>query len=304
MKITNDHIVAIPPTPAHTGAAVRRISSITPELTIIRQRSAEPQTEASVVQVPCEDAFSIITQLADFKSHKLWRGKRVVHVGGHAKSSIAITHLGDEWRCQHLSAFDNLRFHIPRSALDTFTYEAGQKRIAHFNLVSDQLDPVVFHLAQALLPALDLPPHFYQLYFDHIALALYAHVTTRYGCTPQRPVRPSGKLAAWQENRAKEYMRSHLAQSLSLEQIAQECGLSRAHFARNFKNSTGVPAHEWLQHARIEHAKLLLARQEQTLSQIALSCGFADQSHFTRVFKNVIGMAPGMWRRMSRCSAG
>lgn len=301
MKITNDHVAAFQPTLDRGSGTVRRTFFGTPELTVIRQCSAEPQTESPIILVPCEDAFSIITQLADFKSHKLWRGKQVMHVGGHTIASISITHLGDEWRCQHLSAFDNLRFHIPRSALDTFTYEAGQKRIDRFVFSPDRLDPVVFHLAQALLPVLYLPHHINRLYFDHIALALYAHVTTQYGHTPRTSIRQSGKLAGWQESRAKEYMRSNLTQSVSLEQIAQECGLSRAHFARNFKNSTGVPAHKWLQCLRIEHAKLLLIEQDQTLAQIALGCGFADQSHFTRVFKNVAGMTPGMWRRMSLC---
>jgi AraC family transcriptional regulator len=299
MKITNDHIAVFQSPPERAGVAVKRSFSGTPELTVIRQCSTGKQAESPVIRIPCEDAFSVITQLADFKSHKLWRGKRVMHVGGHARASVAITHLGDEWRCQHLSAFDNLRFHIPRSALDAFTYETGQRKIDRFDCAHDRIDPVVFHLAQALLPALDLPQPVSRLYFDHVALALYAHVTTQYGRMQRQPAYQSGKLAAWQEKRAKEYMRSNLTHSLSLEQIAQECGLSRAHFARNFKNNTGVSAHEWLQCLRIDQAKHLLADYNQTLAQVALGCGFADQSHFTRVFKNVVGMTPGMWRRMS-----
>lgn len=303
MKIVNDDVAVFQPPPARTGALVRRASFGTQELTAVRQYSTEPRIEAPVIAVPCEDAFSVITQLADFKSHKLWRGKRVVHAGGHARASMSITHLDEEWRCQHLSAFDNLRFHIPRSALDAFTYETGQKRIARFDIAPDCFDPVVFHLAQALLPMLDLPHQANRLYFDHITLALYAHVATQYGRTARTPLRQNGKLAAWQESRAKEFMRNNLTQSLSLEQIAQECGLSRAHFARNFKNSTGVPVHEWLQCQRIEQAKKLLIGRDQTLAQIALGCGFADQSHFTRVFKNVAGVTPGMWRRSSFCPA-
>jgi AraC family transcriptional regulator len=298
MKTTSGHVAALKSAPERTDVTVRRTYFSTPELTLTRQCGTEPQGKAPIIAVPCEDTFSIITQLVDFKSHKVWRGKSAMHSGAHAKTSIAITHLGDEWRCQHLSAFDNLRFHIPRSALDAFTYETGQKRISYFDCVSGQLDPVVFHLAQALLTMLDLPLHGYRLYVDHIVLALYAHVTTQYGLRAQRPIRQPSKLALWQETRAKEYMRSHLAQNLSLEQIAHECGLSRAHFARNFKNSTGVPVFEWLQRTRIEHAQLLLLAQDQTIAEIASSCGFVDQSHFTRIFKNIVGIAPGMWRRM------
>ena len=93
-------------------------------------------------------------------------------------------------------------------------------------------------------------------------------------------------------------MQENLAQDLSLERIARECCLSRAHFARYFKNSTGMPAHKWLQCLRIEHAKQLLQAPDKSLTQIALDCGFADQSHFTRVFKSFVGVTPGIWRRL------
>lgn len=296
MKTANDSAAA---SPHPEQASLRRqIYAHAPELTVVRQTGQPPPGESPIVTIPCADAFSVITQLTDFPSHKLWRGRRLVHAGGHPEGSIAITHLGDEWRCQHLSTFDNVRFHIPRSAMDAYTEETGKRKIPRLHVGPDQLDPVVFHLAQVLLPALVHPQHASRLYYDQVTLALYAHVTTVYAKTSPAVARAPGKLAAWQESRAREFMQNNLALNLSLEQIARECCLSRAHFARNFKNSTGVSVHAWLQGARIEHAKRLLAAQEQTLSEIAVGCGFVDQSHFTRVFRRAVGAAPGMWRRM------
>jgi AraC family transcriptional regulator len=68
-------------------------------------------------------------------------------------------------------------------------------------------------------------------------------------------------------------------------------------FSRAFKQSTGIPPHQWLLDRRVETAKDLLRRSCLSLTDIALTCGFSDQSHFTRVFVRACGVSPGVWRR-------
>jgi AraC-like DNA-binding protein len=74
-------------------------------------------------------------------------------------------------------------------------------------------------------------------------------------------------------------------------------GLSAKHFARAFRQSTGVPPHRWLIEKRIERAKALLLGGGLSLAEIALACGFADQSHFTAAFRRGTGITPGAYRR-------
>jgi AraC family transcriptional regulator len=69
------------------------------------------------------------------------------------------------------------------------------------------------------------------------------------------------------------------------------------HFARAFRQSIGASPHQWLLARRIDKAMSLLAGSDLTLAQIALACGFSDQSHLTRVFKVAVGTSPGRWRR-------
>jgi len=109
-----------------------------------------------------------------------------------------------------------------------------------------------------------------------------------------------GRLAPWLERRAKDIMRAHLDGALSIAQLADECGLSRSHFARSFKRTTGTPPHRWLLAQRIDKATQLLLKSESSITDIALACGFADQSHFTRVFVSTVGMSPGVWRRVQK----
>jgi transcriptional regulator GlxA family with amidase domain len=115
-----------------------------------------------------------------------------------------------------------------------------------------------------------------------------------------RAVSSIGRLAPWQERRAKELLADNLAGNVALEDLARECGLSIRHFTRAFRGSMGVSANTWLRNFKVEKAKALLVNSPRVLADIALDCGFADQSHFTRIFQRVAGVSPGAWRRLNR----
>jgi len=112
-----------------------------------------------------------------------------------------------------------------------------------------------------------------------------------------RRARASGGLAPWQEKRVKEILAANLDGNISPRTLAKECQLSISHFSRAFKQTTGTSPHQWLLSQRIESAKQKLRNKELSLSEIALSCGFADQSHFTKVFTSREGLSPARWQR-------
>jgi len=88
-----------------------------------------------------------------------------------------------------------------------------------------------------------------------------------------------------------EYMKSNFDESLKLENLAEISGLSKYHFLRKFKEEFNMTPHAYLLQIRIHNAKNMLL-ENTNLSEIAISCGFSDQSHFTRVFNKVYGMSP------------
>ena len=93
-------------------------------------------------------------------------------------------------------------------------------------------------------------------------------------------------------------MRGRLDGDISLAELANECRWSRSHFGRAFRKTTGHPPHAWLLRRRVEDAERLLVESETPISEIALACGFADQSHLTKVFSKVVAatqIAEGIW---------
>ncbi len=86
----------------------------------------------------------------------------------------------------------------------------------------------------------------------------------------------------------------------SVSNVAAKLGLSPSQFSRAFKTTTGFPPHRWQLIHRITKAQELMRYGGLPLSQIALATGFAEQSHFTRVFRKVVGVSPGAWLRDNR----
>lgn len=111
---------------------------------------------------------------------------------------------------------------------------------------------------------------------------------------------PKRGLAPWQLRRACQLLLSASCNECRVATLAAACGLSGSHFAHAFKKSTGVPPHRWLLLRRVERAREMMERTGESLSAIALSCGFSDQSHFTRAFGAVMGRSPAVWRRERR----
>ena len=108
------------------------------------------------------------------------------------------------------------------------------------------------------------------------------------------------RLAPWQERRAKELIDARLGSEVRLAELAHECELSPGHFARAFKRTTRKSPYRWLLERRIERSQQLLRTSGLPVAEIALKCGFADQSHFTRVFTQTAGMSPRAWQRAHR----
>ncbi len=163
-------------------------------------------------------------------------------------------------------------------------------------LASAQLlfsDERLLSLAQLIAAECVNPQPLHDLYGDGLSLALIIDVLKLTRVQPRK----RSKLAAWQLRRATEFIEENCLRNIRLEELAAVTGLSQSHFSHAFKASTGVAPHQYQTNTRLERAKHLLITSEYPLTTIAVETGFADQAHFTRVFRKHLGTTPANWKK-------
>lgn len=195
--------------------------------------------------------------------------------------------------------FHTLNFYLPRPVLDEVADSAEASRIGDLTYPygKGMWDETIRNLIGTMGLSFSQPAAVGRLCVGHASLALATHIAHAYGglVPDSRPIR--GGLAPWQEKRAKDLIDARLNGGMTVAELARECELSHRHFCRAFRHSVGSSPHSYMQVRRIELAKDLLSRSEGTLGDVGSLCGFADQSHFTRVFTQIAGVTPGVWRR-------
>lgn len=231
-------------------------------------------------------------------------GGRTVFDGVVMPGMTNVTEPGTRAACLFRSPFDALHLHVP----STLVAECGQESPgagAPFlpSRVSAAPDPVVHSLATALLGAERLGHGFAPAYAESISLAIVTRLLAQAvgtGAADRPRVAP---LPKWRLKRAMDYIEANLSEPVSLADMAASTGLTRMHFAAQFRAATGLPPHEYLLRRRIERAQEMLARSPTSVVEVALQVGFQTQAHFTSVFKRFSGSPPHAWRQLQRQAA-
>lgn len=211
--------------------------------------------------------------------------------------SVYLRNFSDDYRADLTEPFDFLLLEMSSEYLQQLSLETGKPYNNEMVNLTGFKDPVLSHLLNALIPILAKPDESSALFVDEMVTAISSHILGSYGgaglVTPGRVL----GLAPWQEMRAKEFIRANLDKDISISDVAAACGLSRSYFIRAFRAVTGYTPHRWLLTQRIEQARHLVQTTTTPLAQIATLCGFADQSHLTRNFNQIVGISPGKLRR-------
>ncbi|WP_414586431.1 helix-turn-helix domain-containing protein [Scytonema sp. PCC 10023] len=178
----------------------------------------------------------------------------------------------------------------------TFLAKVGQEivnpdcieLIPHFATVRDSL---ICGVLQGLRQELESQSTWGSLYVDQLKTMLALHLLRKYStCTPRIAAYSDG-LPPYKLRQAIDYINDNLNRKLGLEAIANELGMSQYYFCRLFKQSMGIAPYRYLMQQRIERAKELL-KQGVAIADIALECGFANQRHFSKAFRQFTGTTP------------
>ena len=228
------------------------------------------------------------------------RSGRSVAIGTFRPGVVIIIPEGSSSRWDIPKPVDVVQLYLPHATLQRVADEAGAgapigllERTAHPDPVTSRL---LLSAADVLEGNEALDTLFRQQLTDLLATRLLAAHTG--SPTTIRPV--TGGLTPKTLLRAIERLRSDSDADVSLAALASDAGLSRFHFCRAFKESTGLSPHAWLRQRRLEQAMNMLRDTDDSIVSVAAELGYASQTAFAAAFRKLTGEAPSDWRRRTR----
>ena len=158
-----------------------------------------------------------------------------------------------------------------------------------------QADPLIYHLGLSLKKALQVNTLDSRFYAESLSVALIAHLMQFY--TAKNPIANDVLSEDAQIKQAKDYIHAYLTEKLSLQAIADTVGMSKYHFCRIFKQSTGLSPWQYVIQQRIELAKQLLKNSQLSIGQISDRLGYSNSNQFTNFFRQHTGITPSDFRK-------
>ena len=241
--------------------------------------------------------YMVVMQLSAIPFIEQFLGPRKVSSGFYPVGGVSVLNLQERPAVAFRNPFNTLVLRVTQAALNEVAYEHRMPRPEPLIWPFGHFDPVVYSLGQTLVASLAQPTYVSKIFVGHILHALNSHFVCSYGGVRALSLRYQGGLSAQQIRRATDFLEDHLDGNIDLQQVAEVCDLSVSHFARAFKQTFRRPPYQWLIERRVDKAKQLMLTSRLPLADIAVRCGFTDQSALNRSFKRTCGVAPGAWRR-------
>ncbi len=228
------------------------------------------------------------------------RNGKSVAIGTARSGVVTIIPAGSSARWDIPGAVDVIQLYLPHKTLERVAREADAPVPGDLLERTGHADPITSALLMSAADALEgnavLDALFRQRLTDLLATRILAEHTGE--PTTFEPI--MGGLSPHALRRAIERLSSDSDADVSLEALASDAGLSRFHFCRAFKESTGLSPHAWLRQQRLEQAMNKLRDTEASIAAVAAQLGYASQTAFTAAFKKLTGETPSDWRRRMR----
>jgi len=231
------------------------------------------------------------------QAYRLWIDEKLVPTRSVRPFQSNVLDFAAGPACWAGDAFEFMHFHLPQSSIDELAIDLGYDRPGGFRPSVLGNDAVLAQITKDIVPHLDESSAPSTLALDELQLLLGGHLLRQYSGLQRPRAARVGVLATWQRRRAQELLSENRGGNIRLGELARECELPIAYFARAFKSTFSTTCQQWLTRQRVEHAKGLLSRPLASVTEVAMEAGFPDSKRFVRAFHHVVGVAPGTWHR-------
>lgn len=161
----------------------------------------------------------------------------------------------------------------------------------------DRRDDAVKHLGLAMLAEMEAGGASGRVYGDALTTALATHLLRNHGTSPQAVPDGRGGLPRGTLRRVTDFVNDNLSTDLGLSEMAGVANLSRYHFSRQFKRSTGLSPHQYVIQRRVKRARELLSKTDLSVGDVASAVGFTHQSHLAHHVRRHFGVPPTSLRQ-------
>jgi AraC family transcriptional regulator len=158
--------------------------------------------------------------------------------------------------------------------------------------LQENFDPLIYGIGLGFKREIESNGMYGRLYIDLLTTTLSVHLLHQYSARRNIFKEYVNGLPKYKLRRLIDYIDNHMADNLSLAELASIVGMSQYYFSRLFKQSMGLTPHQYIIQCRVERAKQLLLREDRSIVDIAHTVGFSDQSHLTYHFKRLLGVTP------------
>jgi len=226
-------------------------------------------------------------------------GKEFVN-GKHRPGTVTIISSGSSSRWNTDQPANVIQLYLPHTTLQRVAHEADAAAPDDLVERSAHPDPVTSRLLLSGADALEGNAALDALFRQQITDLLATRLLVAYAGSPVTIQPVIGGLSPTVLRRAIERLRSDSDVDVSLAALASDAGLSRFHFCRAFKESTGLSPHAWLRQRRLEQAMNMLRDTDDSIVSIAAALGYSSQTAFAAAFRKLTGETPSGWRRRMR----
>lgn len=228
------------------------------------------------------------------------RSGRALASGTARPGVVTIIPAGSSARWDIDGKVDVLQLYLSQPTMERIAAEAGKTAANDLVERTGHPDPTISRLLTMATDTFDDGAALETLFRQQLTELIATRLLASHTGTPTNYQPPSGGLSPTALRRAMERLRSDSDMDISLAALASDAGISRFHFCRAFKESTGLSPHTWLRQRRLERAKEMLRDPSMPIVFIAAELGYGSQTAFAAAFRRLTGETPTDWRRRAR----